>query len=354
LESRKNKLSKKSFTYHIYLITMKPLIRQIVPFAIGTIIVINAFTLTSCGSKQEAKAADGPQAQNLAAESNNAAQRVTSPSKIVALGRVEPEQEITELSMDASGVVKKIYVEDGASVKSGQALLELTHDVESAKLTLSQAKSNTQTQEVKGLRAQLASATIKLQNQKEKSERIQKIFESGAETRQNADNAKADFETAQREVERLQASLQAAESKVGEFNADVRVSAAEVERRTLRAPSDGTVLKLAPNLGSAVTSGKSVGDFATKGATTVLCEVDELFVSDVQVGQKAFIRRQGMTDTVASGSVVSVGAYLKKKSLFSDEAGALEDRRVREVRVRLDDARNVLLNSRVECVIQTR
>ncbi len=333
---------------------MKPTIRTIASLSVSAVIVINAFTLSGCGSKPEAKAADGPQSQNLAAESNSAALRVTSPSKIVALGRVEPEQKITELSMDVSGVVKKVFVEDGASVKLGQPLLELAHDVESAKLGLSVAKSQTQAQEVKGLRAQLASANVKLQNQKEKFERIQKIFESGAETRQNADNAKADYETAQREVERLQANLQSAESKVGEFTADARVSSAEVERRMLRAPSDGTVLNLEPNVGSAVTSGKSVGDFAPKGAITVLCEVDELFVNNVQIGQKAIIRRQGMNDTLASGSVVSVGAYLKKKSLFSDEAGALEDRRVREVRVRLDDARNVLMNSRVECVIQVK
>ncbi|MBL7989953.1 MAG: efflux RND transporter periplasmic adaptor subunit [Candidatus Kapabacteria bacterium] len=333
---------------------MKPTFRYLAPLTLGAVIVINAFTLSGCGSKTEVKAADGPQAQNLSADSKNAAQRVMNAEKIVAIGRVEPEQEITALSMDASGIVKKVLVEDGDNVKAGQALIELLHDVESAKLSLSQAKANTQAQEVKGLRAQLASATAKLQNQKEKYERIQKIFESGAETRQNADNAKTDYETAQREVERLQAGLQSAESKVSEFNADARVSSAEVERRMLRAPSDGTVLKLEPNVGSAVTSGKSVGDFAPKSPLTVLCEVDELFVNDVKIGQKASIRRQGMTETIADGTVVSVGAYLKKKSLFSDEAGALEDRRVREVRVRLSNPGTLLLNSRVECVILTK
>jgi HlyD family secretion protein len=327
---------------------MKSVISSIGSIALGASLLL-ASSLTSCGSKPEAKAADGPEAQKIAA--NN---RITEVSKVVALGRVEPESAITELSMDVSGVVQRIQADDGANVKAGDAILEVAHGVETAKVQLSSAKATTQSKEVAVVKAQLRSARITVQSTKDKFTRAQSIFQSGAETQQNLDNAKADYETALQDVERLEASIASAESKLREFNADTRVSAAEVERRILRAPSEGTILKLEPNVGSSVTAGKSIGDFAPKGALTVSCEVDELFVNDVQVGQKATIRQQGRTETIADGEVMSVGAYLKKKSLFSDEVGALEDRRVREVRVRLVNANNLLLNSRVECVIQVK
>jgi hypothetical protein len=58
-----------------------------------------------------------------------------------------------------------------------------------------------------------------------------------------------------------------------------------------------------------------------------------------------------MDDNLAEGEVVFLGSYLKKKSLFSDDSGNMEDRRVREVRVRLSGKPDLLINSRVEVVI---
>jgi HlyD family secretion protein len=256
--------------------------------------------------------------------------------------------------VEVPGIVKRIAVQDGANVRTGDIIIELDHSVESARLALAQARVRTQAEDVKGVRSQIRSAETKAQNYRERYERLKNIFESGAETRQNLDNAKTDYETAARETERLQSSLQSAESRLNELNADVRVNSAQIAQKVLKAPSDGVVLKLTPNAGSAVAVGASVGDFAPKGAITVLCEVDELFVNSVKVGQKAGIRLQGNSDIITDGVVMAIGPYLKKKSLFSDEAGALEDRRVRDVRVRLNNAGTLLLNSRVECVIAVK
>ncbi len=330
---------------------LSPTYRTIVALAGASLLASATITLTSCGSK-DAKAADDAATKTTKAEDKRV--KPADVDKIVALGRVEPEDQITALSMEVPGIVKRVAVQDGANVRTGETLLELDHSVESARLALAQARVRTQTEDVKGVRSQIRSAETKAQNYRERYERLKNIFESGAETRQNLDNAKTDYETAMRETERLQSSLQSAESRLSELNADARVTSAEIARKVLKAPSDGIVLKLSPNVGSSVAIGATLGDFAPKGAVTVLCEVDELFVNTVVVGQKARVRVQGGTDTIAEGVVSAVGPYLKKKSLFSDEAGALEDRRVREVRVRLTNAGALLLNSRVECVIAVK
>jgi multidrug efflux pump subunit AcrA (membrane-fusion protein) len=313
------------------------------------------FAVSGCGKSEQAQAADTPADKTGEKTSIITANAVmANVSRVVALGRVEPEAKISPLSMDVSGVVQKIFVREGQHVQAGEPLLELAHEVENAKLALAQSKAGTQTSEIASIQASLASAKLKAQNYKERFERLQKLLQSGAETQQNTDNARTDYETAAREVERLQANLQSAQSRLVELNADTRVAQVELSKKLLRSPAAGTLLSLSPTLGASVQSGTAVADFAPDGAVTVICEVDELFVDKIQLGQKATIRPQGATETLAEGVVMTVSPYLKKKSIFSDEAGALEDRRVREVRVKLNTTANLLFNSRVECVIAVK
>lgn len=52
--------------------------------------------------------------------------------------------------------------------------------------------------------------------------------------------------------------------------------------------------------------------------------------------------------------MILASPYLRKKSLFADNSANLEDRRVREVRVQLDNPENVLIGARVECIIDVQ
>ncbi|MFM2306314.1 MAG: hypothetical protein RLZZ367_983, partial [Bacteroidota bacterium] len=148
-----------------------------------------------------------------------------APERIVALGRVEPEVKVTPIGSEVNGVISKIYVHAGDSVKKGQLLVEFDHNYEDAKLAQINAKVATQNAEIKNVQAQIATATVKANNLKTKYERLQKIFEQGAETKQNADNAKADYDQAASDVDRLQAALNSAQSKLNEIAADARVAA---------------------------------------------------------------------------------------------------------------------------------
>ncbi len=277
---------------------------------------------------------------------------IVEPVRIIAIGRVEPEVKITAIGSEVNGVVKKIYAFAGDSVRKGQLLVEFGHDYEDAKLVQTNSKVATQNAEIQNIQAQITSAKIKSENLKTKYERLQKIFEQGAETKQNVDNAKADYDQAAKDIDRLNAALQSAQSKLNEISADAKVTAIDVERRKVKAPSDGVVLNMDLTEGSAATTEKPLFDFAPNSALTVLCEVDELWVNKLKLGQKAVIRTQGTDDKLGDGEVVYLSPYLKKKSLFSDDTSNMEDRRVREVRIRLTGNAPLLINSRVEAVIE--
>jgi hypothetical protein len=73
---------------------------------------------------------------------------------------------------------------------------------------------------------------------------------------------------------------------------------------------------------------------------------------DVRNGISVSIAKQGTRELLSTGKIVYCSPYLSKKSIFSDKADNLEDRRVREVRVIVDKPGSVLIGSRVECIIK--
>lgn len=303
-------------------------------------LLLSLFLLFGCKSKEEKKV-----------ETSTAP---TEPVRIVAIGRVEPEQKITSVGSEVNGVIKKIYVNAGNKVRKGQVLIEFAHDYEDAKLLQTQAKEITQKAEIQNVQAQINAAKIRTENLRKTYERIQKIFDQGAETKQVLENAKSEYDQAVKDIERLTANLRSAESKLNEIKADAQLAAVDIERRKVKAPAEGLILTMDLTEGSAVSFEKPLFEFAPKSALTVLCEVDEMWADKIKLGQKAIIRTQGMDDKLGEGEIVYLSPYLKKKSLFSDDSSNMEDRRVREVRVRLSGNPDLLINSRVEVVVDLK
>jgi len=276
------------------------------------------------------------------------------PDKIVSLGRIEPLNKLVSLASEDGGLVRAVRVREGDSVRAGQVLLVLSNQVENARLQQAQAKFGSQNAQINADRAALASAEVTRRNARDFYERSANAALQGAETQQNVDNAEASYRRAQRDVERLQASLRASQAQLQQLRADVGVSRAELGQRTVRAPGPGTILELTVEPGTALNPNQTYAEFAPRGPVTALLEVDELFANRVQLGQRGLVRAEGTNDTLATGRVVYLGPYLKSKSLFAEQTGDPEDRRVREVRLQLDGGAKLLLNRRVEGLILLR
>lgn len=273
------------------------------------------------------------------------------PERIIAIGRVEPEEKITSVGSEVNGVISKIYFHAGDSVKKGDLILEFKHEYEDARLAQAQSKFAAQNADIESVRAQINASKIKLENLLTRLERIKNMLKKGAETQQNFDNAKADVDQNAKEVDRLNALLASAHGRLSELAAEAKVAEVDVQRRKVRAPADGIILTMDITEGSTGTTTVPLFDFAPASSLSVLCEVDELWAGKISRGQKAIIRTQGTDDKLGNGEVIYVSPYLKRKSLFSDDSGNMEDRRVREARIRLGADANLLINSRAEVVI---
>ncbi len=296
----------------------------------------------SCGSKKE---------ETTKTDSLVVDKKPISPDMIVSIGRIEPELKIVKLSSEVSGVVKKVNYQAGDSVKKGDVIIELTTDVERAQIAVNNSQVQTKYSDIASAQDNLESAKIKMENLKTKLDRIKGSYDKGADTKQNLDNANTDFLTSQKEVDRLTEVVITSRKQQQEIIQQTALNTVQLQRRFIRAPSDGVILMMDITPGSAVQALSSLADFAPKCPVSVVSEVDELFANEVNVGDKVYVRYAGQTEKLAEGEIIFAAPYLKKKSLFGDVSTDLEDRRVREIRARLSNSGNLLYGSRVECVI---
>ena len=306
------------------------------------LIILIAVMLFNCGGKKE----EEKKVQQATVPDS------LQPEKLICIGRIEPEDKIASLYSDVTGVVDDLKIKAGDTVKNNQSIIVLTHLVEGAQLEQAKSKLATQVAQIEANEASYKSLQTRADNYKTIYERTKKIYDGGAETKQNLDNAQTDYQTAQENANQTKRVWVSSQDRLKELKADVDYYQVQYDRRFIKAPEDGTILTLDIKVGELIGQNTSYATFAPAGNTIAVCEIDELFADKVKVGQWAYIRPQGMTDTVAEGKVYFAAPSLTKKSLFSDQAGDLEDRRVREIRILLDDKnKDVLLGSRVECVI---
>lgn len=275
------------------------------------------------------------------------------PQRILGIGRIEPEGRFVDLASEVSGVVAALIAAPGDSVRPGDEIVRLTDEIERARLAQAEARLRSQRAVVPAKRAALAAQQALAENARRQYERVQALHAAGVETQSGLDDAEATSTAAREQATRLAAELEAEAALLEQAEADRRLAEAEWRRRAIRAQSAGRVLALDIGVGQFVVAGTPFGTLAVAGASCARCEVDELFADALRPGQRAIVRAEGAADTLAAGMVIEVGPWLRRKSLFADQVGDLEDRRVREIVLRLDGESVPLLGRRVECVIET-
>jgi len=295
--------------------------------------------ISSCGGAKKEKATE------------DAKQTPAEVTKIIGMASVEPLTRIVSLYSDVGGIVDKINYDINSEVKANDVIFILNTEVEEAQLAQAKSKLGTQQAMINVAKAQLASLKVKQDNAQVNYNRNVNLLKAGAVTQQVTDDSKFAYESLQNDVLASDAGLKQQDAKVSELQADINYYERVIDKKKIKAPTNGKILSVDVRLGNNVLASQSVGDFAPEGPLIAITEVDELFATKVSNGMKAYIRPQGQLDTLATGKIYLTSPYLRKKTLFSDDATNMEDRRVREVRVLLDKSDKVLIGSRVECVI---
>ena len=277
--------------------------------------------------------------------------KVDKIDKIIGIARIEPSAKISPIGAESAGKIMKIHVQEGQIVKKGTLLLTLDQSVDAAQIQQSDARLATRQQRVKSLEAKIAAIELKISLADTERMRDRRLADAQAGTEKAAFDSESIYNNLRADLAIAKADLAEAKATIGEVETERNYAQKLLDKKNIYAPADGMVLSWEVKLGQAVSIGSKLADFAPAGDLIATTEVDELFAMKVKKGQRVQINIQGTTDKLSSGTVVYCAPFLSKKSIFNDRADNLEDRRVREVRVRIDQPEAVLIGSRVECII---
>jgi multidrug resistance efflux pump len=268
-------------------------------------------------------------------------------NQVVGIGKIEPENDIIQLSSPVNEILKK----ENDSVSLGTPILELDHQLEDGKVRELSSEVNTQAAQTKADEASVGEYEAKYYNAVSEVQRLQRLLAKGAETQQVVDDANTALKSYQSNLKRLQAGVSVSKSRLEQTKAALHVAEIERDQKIIKSPVNGKLLELSTLTGSSIDTRQSFAQISPMGKTIAVCEIDEMYADKVLVGQKAWIRNVGSTDTLSTGTVYLALSFLQKKSLFTDQSGEKEDRRVRTIKIMLDQPDRLLLNSRVECVV---
>ena len=186
-------------------------------------------------------------------------------SAVSATGTVNPVVSV-QVGSQVSGQIKELFADFNSEVKKGQVIARI--DPESFNLRVNQALADveaaramvlSQRANVSALQAEVSRSKVNLGDAEREFLRNKGLFEKNFVSAAALDKAQAAFEAAREQLKATQAQLAAGEAQVTNVEAmvkqrDSQLSQAKVDldRTTIRAPVDGTVVKKSVEPGQTV------------------------------------------------------------------------------------------------------
>ncbi len=290
------------------------------------------------------------------------------PVVLASPGRVEGLSDTIGVGAAIDGVIQSIRVKEGDQVKQGDLLAELAcADLQSAlRVATSELESLQQarvrllrgsrdeerqaaTQKTAAARAVVEQAAIQMDRMERLREATAVSKQSYDEAHRDYDVAKANFEQAKRNEELVNAGPLGEE--VGRADADIhaaenRIKLADdkLSKCAVRAPISGAVLRVH------LREGESFSTFAPRplfsiadiSGRRVRAEVDERDVGSVHVGQSVMVTSDSYPNKMFAGTVTKLASIMGRKTVLTGNPAEKEDRDVLEVTAKLDAGANAL------------
>lgn len=275
-------------------------------------------------------------------------------TEVKAIGKVVSPDDYAVIASATAGQINNILVQEGDSVQKGQLLLELGAGNSSLDIEEAKAQLNSLRAQYKTVTEDIAKAEIYVQELKEKYETSKALFAKNAETKEKLDADYSNWQQQEANLRGLRQSLKA--QKLTENEKQIQINKAQntIGDYSVKASASGVITDLTARLGQSIGSAEELGKIINIENPIIEAEVDELFAGDIKVGQKVFVFPVGRKDTIATGEVYYANHILSNKSILYETANESEDRRVRKIKVKLNQSSNLIINAKVDCSIRIR
>ena len=317
---------------------------------------------------------------------------------VTALGRLEPQGEIIQISVssDAQGnQIEELLVKEGDEIEKGQliavldsrerletALNQAQEQVRVARANLAQVEAGAKTGEIKAQEAAIArieaerssnilaqEATVsrieaEVNNARVEYQRYEQLYKDGAISASEKDSKYLTLKTAQEQLAEAKATLnrikssqqlQLAEAKatlnkiaevrpvdiavakaeVKQAQAAVKTAQAELNRAYIKSPQAGTAIEILTRPGEVVSNGEGIARIGQVKQMYAVAEVYQSDIGKIKLGQPATITSSAIAEKL-TGTVEHIGLEIKRQEVVNTDPTANIDARVVEVKVKLD------------------
>ena len=221
-------------------------------------------------------------------------------------GRVKTPARV-EVGVTLTGRVQQVRVREGDVVAQGDALIELEADEWRAAWLQAQASAqqaqarlgSVQALVLPSAEANLAQAEATVLQAERELARTRELVAQQFYSQARLDEAQRSVAVAraQREAARVQvqanrpqgAERTGSQAQLTAARAAVEVARAKLDQATVRAPGPGRVLVRSVEPGQIVQAGKSLLTLSVDGPTELVAQVDERYLGQLQVGQRAAV-----------------------------------------------------------------
>ena len=292
--------------------------------ALASLVVLGLLGATGCAVVSRNEVQAQPQSSErgrneTAAVETAIAQTDSLEEPLTYTGTTEPVQ-LVSLRSQAEGRLIDLRVDVGDPVAQGQALGQI--DAQLLTILLNQAEAElaalesevAQAQtEVSDAEAQVEQARVQLQQAQADAARLQSLYEVGAITAQEAEQAQTNvlsteqvLRSAQERVRTREQAVVAAQGRVAAQRSAVSEGVERREYSSLTSPINGVVLERVTEPGNLVQPGDEVlklGDFS---AIKVVVQISELELSGVRLGQPVQVRLDAFPNREFRGQVTQI------------------------------------------------
>lgn len=272
-------------------------------------------------------------------------------NSVIATGLLEATK-IVSVGAQASGQLKKMYVELGDEVKQGQLIAQINSVTQENEIQTAQAS-------IKNQQAQLAVRQATLSQVQAEYNRQKNMYAQDATSKAELESALASYKTAQAEIVALNAQIE-------QSRLTLATAQEELGYTRIIAPMDGTVVAIVTEEGQTVNANQSaptIVKLAKLDTMTVNAEISEADVMKVEKGQSVYFTTLGdsekkyyatlrqiepapesISDDSSSSSSSSSSEAIYYNALFDvpNEDGKLRIDMTAQVSIIIDQAKNVL------------
>ncbi len=253
-----------------------------------------ALLLGSCGILNN-NAEEAPEPEAVAVRTARA-DRADLARSISFTARVEPRARVDK-GAEVPGEVREVLVSEGDVVEGGDLLVVL--DSEQLEIQVRQARS-----QLASAQANLEEARDAYETAQREVDRIEPLYRQGAISRQAWDSAQDDLEAARRAVEH------AAPAAVSGARASLEAAEKQREDTRIRAPISGEVAIMAVSVGEQVGAGNHIATITDRSAVEIRGVLSERQVVQVDEGMPARVEVAALPDVRLDATIHRISSVM--------------------------------------------